>query len=106
MVLEEGESHGRMCFWVLKWLILPTLTSFLLSMVLERLEVNGFSPLRAAVFLLPWWLAWGVTLLPVLDSAVSTMVSAKVTCLVVFLLLLGGGSATWSMDVVAAKLGT
>ena len=56
MVLEEGGSGSRMHFWVLKWLILPTLTSFLLSMVLERLEVNGSSPLREAVFLLQWWL--------------------------------------------------
>ena len=48
----------------------------------------------------------GGTSLPVLDSAVSMMVSQKITCLAVFLWLLGGGGATWSMDVVAAKLGT
>ena len=60
IVLEEGEIGGRMHFWVLKWLKLPSLTSSLLSMVLERLEVNGSSPLREVVFLLPWWLAWGV----------------------------------------------
>ena len=59
MVLEEGEMGGRVCFVVLKCLKLPTLTSSLLSMVLERLEVNGSSPFRETVFLLPWWLAWG-----------------------------------------------
>ena len=48
----------------------------------------------------------GVTSLFVLDSAISVIGSLKVTCLAVFLWLLGGGSATWSILVVAAKLGT
>ena len=41
MVLEEGKIGSRTCLLIWEWLKLPTLTSSLLSVVLERLEVNG-----------------------------------------------------------------
>ena len=72
MVLEEEELGARDSFKVLEWLILLTLASLLVPMVLERLELNALlpmvlerldidvsSPLREAVFLLPWWLVGG-----------------------------------------------
>ena len=59
-----GQFGSGMHFWVLKWLKLPTLTSSLLSMVLERLEVNGSSLLREVASLFPWQLAGGLHCCP------------------------------------------
>ena len=88
MVFEAGELGAWGDGKVLECIELPTLTSWLLLMVLQWLEVNASSPLREVVFLLPRQLA-GV-LLCVWDPTVSLIGSWKVTFLAVFLMPLGG----------------
>ena len=53
MVLEVGELGAQGNGKVLESIELPTLTSWLLLMVLQWLEVNASSPWREVVFLLP-----------------------------------------------------
>ena len=105
MVFEAGKLGVWGDCKVLESIELTTLTSRLLLMALEWLEVNASSPWREVVFLMPWWLA-GV-LLCVWDPSILLIGSWKVTFSAVFLLPLGGvGIATWSMEWVASKLGT
>ena len=87
MVLEAEElgTWGDGKVW--ESMELPTLTSWLLLMVLQWLEVNASSPLGNVVFLSPWQLSGG--LLHVWDPTVLLIGSWKVTFLVVFLLPLG-----------------
>ena len=69
MVLEAGELGAWGDGKVMESIELPTLTSSLLLMVLQWLEVNASSPWREVVFFLPWQLT-GV-LLHVWDPTVS-----------------------------------
>ena len=104
MVLEAGELGTWGDRMVLEYIELPTLTSFVVLVVLKWLEVNASSPLlRTVVFLLPWWLSGGLLL--VWDPSVTLIGSWKVTCLAVFLLPPGVWSANWSRECVAARLG-
>ena len=105
MVLEAGELGAWGDGKVLESMELPTLTSWLVLVVLQWLKVNVSSPLGNMVFLLPWWLSGG--LLHVWDPAISLIGSWKVPFLAVFLLPLGVlWIATWSCDCVAVKFRT
>ena len=68
VVLEAGALGTWGAGKVLESMELPTLTSWLLLMVLQWLEVNASSPLGNMVFLLPQQLSVG--LLHVWDPAV------------------------------------
>ena len=105
MVLEAGKLGTWGDRMVLEYIELPTLTSFVVLMVLEWLEFNASSPLlRTVVFLLPQQLSGGLLL--VWDPSVMLIGSWKVTCLVVFLLPPGVSTANWSKECVAARVGT
>ena len=63
MVLKAGELGALGGEMVLECIELPTLTSFVVLLVLEWLEVNASSPLlRTVVFLLPQQLSGGYCL--------------------------------------------